>query len=127
MKQYIAAILMINAVLIGFPISTLAEEAPVQETPQTIEEAETFGLAILERLPDAVRDIWYNQALPLWWNMWVWTKGFWDQTLGAKVEALWQKLWSLTGQETPNIQGEFRKETQEMQKDFWERFKDLLK
>lgn len=122
MKKYFAAILIINIVLASFPLTILA-----QAMPQTMEEAATFGMNILERLPNAIKDAWYNQALPLWWNMWVWTKGFWASTLGSKVQNLWEKLWGLTGQETPDIKGEFQKETQEMQQDLWERFKGLIK
>ena len=59
--------------------------------------------------------------------MWVWTKGFWESRLGYKVEILWQKFLGLLGKESPDIKGEFQKERQEMQKDLWERFKDLLK
>ena len=121
MKKYFAAILIINIFLTSFPLTALAEEVP-----QTMEEAQSFGMNILERLPNAIKEVWSNQALPLWWNMWVWTKGFWDSTLGSKVQGLWEKLWGLTGQETPDIEGEFQKEKQEMQKDLWERFKELF-
>ncbi|MEK7503384.1 MAG: hypothetical protein AAB577_00125 [Patescibacteria group bacterium] len=121
MKKYIAGILMINIVLASFPLAALA-----QEVPQTVGDAQALGLNILQRLPNAVRDIWQNQALPIWRSMWAWVKNLWDNTLGSKVQGLWEKLWGLTGQKTPDVKGEFQKEKQEMQKDLWERFKDLF-
>ncbi|OGZ22347.1 MAG: hypothetical protein A2922_02765 [Candidatus Nealsonbacteria bacterium RIFCSPLOWO2_01_FULL_43_36] len=121
MKKIITIVLIINIALASFPLSALAQEAP-----QTMEEAKVFGLNLLERLPNAIKNVWQNQALPIWWNMWVWTKGFWERTLGGWVENIWQKLWRLTGKETPDVKNEFQKEKQEMQKDLWERFKELF-
>ena len=120
MKRVITAILIMSVLATILPAQTLAE------VPQTVEETETLGLNILERLPGALKDVWQNQALPLWWNMWVWTKGFWKNTLGSKVQSLWEKLWGLTGEAPPDVEGEFQKEKQEMQKDLWERFKALF-
>ena len=120
MKKVITIILIMSVLITVFPVGARAE------SPQTAEEAKTLGLDVLERLPGAIKDVWQNQALPIWWSMWVWTKGFWDSTLGSKVQSLWIKLWGMTGQGTPDIEGEFQKERQEMQKDFWERFKDLF-
>lgn len=106
------------------PTFGLAQTSPV---PQTVEEAESLGLKILDKLPGAIKDVWQNQALPIWWNMWLWAKGFWESTLGAKVETLWQKFLNLIGKESPDIEGEFQKEKQEMQKDLWDKFLELLK
>ncbi len=121
MKKIITAILIASILASVVPAATLAAEPP-----QTLQETGTLGLSILKQLPDAIKEVWQNQALPLWWNMWVWTKTFWASTLGAKVEALWEKFWSLTGHAPPDLKNEFQKENQEMQKDLWERFKDLF-
>ncbi len=123
MKKYLAAILITNIMLASFPLTALAQD---QEMPQTVEETETFSMNILKRLPNAIKDAWYNQALPLWRKMWVWVKNLWASTLGSKVQSLWEKLWGLTGQETPDVKEEFQKEKQEMQQDLWERFKNLF-
>jgi len=92
----------------------------------TTDEMGNLGFKILERLPGAIKDVWQNQALPIWQNTWAWTKGFWDSTLGSKVRSLGQKIWGLTGQETPDVKTEFQKEKKEMQNDLWERFKGLF-
>lgn len=119
--------IIINSLLIIGLLAPTFSFAQNAEVPQTVEEAESLGLNILEKLPGAIKDIWQHQALPVWMNMWVWTKGFWQSTLGAKVENLWVKFLKLIGKEAPDIKGEFQKEQQEMKKDLWERFKDLLK
>lgn len=100
-----------------------------QEMPQTIEEAENVGKNILEQLPGAIKEVWHNQALPTFAKMWVWVKNVWENGLGAKVKILFGKIWSLTGEEPPDVEKigeEFQKEKQEMRQDLWERFKKLL-
>jgi len=101
--------------------------AQVQTAPQTMDEAKSFGLDVLSRLPEAAKDVWQNQALPIWMGMWSWFKGYWTSTLGSIVEVWWDKFLSLLGKDTTDIKGEFEKEKKEMQKDVWDRFKDLLK
>ena len=98
------------------------------EQPKTMEEAESLGMKILTALPDAVKKVWQTEALPFLLKMWGWAKNIWDTYLGYKVENLWQKFLNLLGKETsPNLKEEFQKEKKEMEKDLWDRFKDLLK
>lgn len=120
MKKIITAILTISILGSCLPIGARAE------IPQTVDESKTLALNVLERLPGAIKDVWQNQVLPMWWNMWAWTKGFWASSLGSKIKSLWEKIWGLTGQATPDVKGEFQKETEEMQQDLWERFKGLF-
>lgn len=119
--------IIINALLIFsfiLPSICLAEGI---EQPQTIAQAESLGLKILTALPEAVKKVWQEEALPLILKMWAWAKNVWNSYLAAQVNSLWNKLLKLTGKETsPNLKEEFQKEKQEMQKDLWERFKDLL-
>lgn len=122
MKKQIAIILAAALLSGGLPLFP----AFAQEAPQTLEEAESFGLEILSRLPDAMKDAWHNQALPTWLGMWNWVKGFWESTLGSKVENLWNKFLGFLGKDTQGIKKEFEKERKEMEKDIWERFKDLF-
>jgi len=112
MKKIIIAMLMISILGSCLPAKTLAG------VPQTAEESKILVTNILERLPGAIKDVWQNQALPIWWNMWLWSK--------PKIQSLWEKFWRLTGQQTPDVKGEFQKEKQEMQNDLWQRFKDLF-
>ena len=126
----ILSLLIIGLILPSF---CFAQEGTPQ-MPQDIEEAKSFGFDILKRLPEAIKDVWQNQALPLWQNMWDWVKNFWETYVGDKVGDLWQKFLNLLGKETPDLGEEFQKEKEEMRKDvpevgrsLWQRFQDLLK
>jgi len=113
MKKYLAVISII-ILMTNLPLIVLAQE----EAPKTVGEAKNLGTGILERLPGTIKDIFYNQALPLWRKMWVWTE--------PKIQILWEKLWGFTGEKTPDVKVEFQKEKEEMQNDLWERFKALF-
>lgn len=117
---------IINSLLLISLLTPTFGFAQTTQVPQTMGEAQTLGLNILERLPDAIKSVWYNQALPIWLNMWRIAKSLWENGLGAKVEMLWQKFLGLIGKESPDVKGEFQKEQQEMKKDLWERLKELL-
>lgn len=91
--------------------------------PQTVEEARDFGMKILSKLPDAAKRVFWEEALPFWQKMWEWAKPVIDPWL--------QKFLNLLGKEVekrrPGLEQEFQKEKEEIQKDLWERFKDLLR
>ena len=89
------------------------------EQPQTIEEVKGLGMKILTALPGAVKKVWQEEVLPVWLKMWNWAR--------PEIEPWWQKFLDLLGKETPDLREEFQKEKKEMQKDLWERFKELLK
>lgn len=108
------------------PSFCFAQEQTTQ-MPQTIEEAESLGMRILTALPDAVKKVWREEALPLWQKMWDWAQGPWNSYVKPKIEFWWQKFLNFLGKETPDLEKEFQKERKEMQKDLWQRFRDLLK
>lgn len=111
------------AVGLVMPALGLAQERFGAAMPQTIGEAKEFATAILLKLPDAVKRIWSEEALPILQNMWEWAK--------PKIEPWWNKFLGIFNKEVekrkPDIEKEFQKEKEEMQKDLWKRFKDLLK
>ena len=114
-------------ILIAFglilPSFSLAQEELGTAAPKTIEEAKSFITAVLSKLPEAVKRIWQEEALPLWQKMWEWAKPF--------IEPWWNKFLSLFNKEVekrkPALQQEFQKEKEEIEQDLWKRFKDLLK
>jgi len=97
------------------------------EQPKTMEEAKGLSVEILTALPGAVKKVWQEEAWPFLLKMWDWAKNIWNNYIGYKVENLWQKFLGLLGKENPDFKKEFQKEKTEMQKDLWDRFKDLLK
>src|SRR3989344_2644725 len=49
--------------------------------PRTIGEAKDFVLGVLSKLPEAVKNVWQEEALPIWQKMWEWFFGFWESTI----------------------------------------------
>ena len=96
------------------------------EQPQTMEEAKGLGMEILTALPDATKKVWQEEAWPFILQMWGWAREIWDTYIGYRVEAWWNQFLELVGKEPTDLEQEFQKERKEMQKDVWERFKDLL-
>ncbi len=121
-KTIINISLIVGLLLPGF---CFAQEDAVA-MPQTIEEAKGFGLNILKALPDATKKVWQEEAWPFILQMWGWAQDMWNTYLGHYVEDWWNKVLNWTGKEPANLQTEFQKERQEMEKDTWERFKDLF-
>jgi len=109
---------------LSLPGSLLAQGV---EQPKTMEEAESLGMKILTALPGAAKKVWQEEAMPFLLKMWNWAKGIWDTYIGYRVGNLWQKVLDLLGKEKPDLKEEFQKEKEEMEKDLWDRFKDLLK
>ncbi len=120
-KTVINSLLILSFVLPGISLAQGVEQ------PKTVAEAESLGMKILTALPDAIKKVWQEEALPLILKMWHWAKNVWDGYLAAPVNSLWNKFLHLLGKESPDIKQEFQKEKQEMQQDLWTRFKGLLK
>ena len=105
------------------------------QMPQTLGEAQSFGSTIIKKLPDAVKQVWEREALPLWQGMWRGFLSLWDRTIGPTVESWWHKFLGLLGkqveQRKPGLKEEYQKEKEEMQQDLWkelgQRFKELIK
>ena len=123
--------IIVNALLIlglSMPAFIMAQE-DASQAPETIEEAKSLGLKILGGLPEAIKDVWQNQALPLWIGMWDRARPY--------LEPWWQKFLGLWEKKKPDLEEEFQKEKQEMKEDLpktietskslWEKFKDLWK
>ncbi len=119
--------IIINCLLVLGLLTPTFGLAQVNQVPQNMDEAQGLGLNILNRLPEAIKNVWQNQALPIWLSMWDWTKNIWQSSLGAKAGNLWDRILDWVGLEKPDIQQEFQKERQETQQDLWDRFLDLLK
>lgn len=139
-KKLIISILLLGAVL-NVPSFALAQgEAPIQ-APETVQEAQQFGIQILQGIPGAVKEVWDTQVMPLWTKMWHWVKNLWDSTIYSFVRGIWDRVLSFFGQEIekrkPLIEEEFQKEKQELQqeieesipqagKTLWERLKGFF-
>ena len=121
--------------------------------PETIEKAkevtEEGAKKVLNEMPQLMKDIWRNEAVPIWKKMWVWFKGvwadyirqplsdFWYLTIKPRIQSLIQEVKDLLGKEAeekiPVIKEEFEKERKEIReelprasKSLWQRFKELI-
>ena len=118
---------LIAAFLLTFVMPSVLAQETVQ-APESFEEAKTLGERILNSFPEAFKKSW-QEAVSLWKKMLdyvsPWFKGIWNSILsflGKEVE-----------QRKPEVEEEFKKETEEMKeeiptagKSIWERLKELI-
>jgi len=120
-KLYHIAIILSIASGLALPSFSLGQEPLGTAAPQTVEEVGNLGMKIIGMMPDAVKKVWREEALPFWQKMWEWAKPVIDPWL--------QKFLGLLSKEVekrrPGLEQEFQKEKTEMQNDIWQRFKDL--
>ncbi|MFH1820391.1 MAG: hypothetical protein ABH805_00490 [Candidatus Nealsonbacteria bacterium] len=121
MTKYFFYFLIIGVLILSIPQSSLA-----QSQPQTLEEAKSFGWEILNKLPETIKNIWENQAKPIWLDMWARFKDVWSTYIEPTVNVWWDKILTWFGKEPTNINEEFQKEKIELKDDIWERFKGLF-
>jgi len=121
MTKYFFYFLIIGVLILSIPQSSLA-----QSQPQTLEEAKSFGWEILNKLPETIKNIWENQAKPIWLDMWARFKDVWSTYIEPTVNVWWDKILTWFGKEPTNINEEFQKEKIELKDDIWERFRGLF-
>jgi len=85
-----------------------------------------LGLEILTAWPGAAKKVWQTEAWPFILQMWGWAEDIWNNYIGYRAQSWWNQLLGLVGKEQPDLKKEFQQEREEMQKDTWQRFKDLL-
>ena len=116
--RIILLLIFIFTITLGvFPIAAKAQLSSIQ-APETIEEAEEFGIQILQALPNSMRETWETQVLPLWTSMWNIAKNIWDATVSSWIQGLWDQALSLFGQEIesrkPLFEQEFQREKEQL-------------
>ena len=120
MRIILLSILIFAIALGAVPAWAQKEVAPIQ-APETIEEAQEFGLQILQGLPGAMQNVWQTQVMPLWTEMWSIAKNVWDTTVFSWVKGLWDQALSFLGQEIeerrPFIEEEFEREKEELKQE----------
>lgn len=120
------------------PAFSFAQEQSGFSAPQTVEEAKNVVMTILSKLPDAVKQVWREEAVPILRKTWVWFFEFWKSSIWPALDPWRQKLMDLLGQEIekrrPAIEEEIKKEVKENIKEtapvigesLWGKVKDLL-
>ena len=96
-----------------------------QQVPETIQEAQGFGLQFLQEIPGALQQAWRTQAVPVFYSIGDWTMNIWDGYVFPWVHGLWKNILALFGQEIekrkPLIEEEFQREKQELQQEIKEK------
>jgi len=139
MKKNILTILLSILTLFIFSSIILAKEqqAPIPKAPETIDEAEKFGLKILSGFPEVLKKVW-QEARKIGQKIFEKIKFFWNAYIKPHIMNLWNKIKSFFAKEVekrkPEIQQELEKEKKEMKeeipkagKSIWQRFKDLIR
>jgi len=130
MRITLLFILIFTITLGALPIATKAQLSSIK-APETIEEAEEFGIQILQALPDSFQKTWKTQVLPLWSNMWNIAKNIWDATISSFVRGLWDQTLSFFGQEIENrkplFEEEFQREKEQLQQEIEEKLPESSK
>lgn len=130
MRITLLFILILTITLGALPIATQAQPFSIK-APETIEEAEEFGIQILQALPSSMKETWRTQVLPLWTNMWNIAKNIWDATVFSFVQGLWDQALSLFGQEIENrkplFEEEFQREKEQLIQEIEEKLPESSK
>lgn len=111
--------------LLAAPVQAQEDgQAPIQ-APETIEEAQEFGWGILRQIPNAVREVWDTQVVPLWGALWDWVKTIWDTYVFPWLHGIWERFLAVSGQELeqrrPAIEQEFQEKKEELKQEIEER------
>jgi len=125
-KKVVLSSLMIAFLLTFAMPNVLAQE--VVQAPESLEEAKSLGEGILSGFPEVFKSVW-QEAVVFWKKM--------LNYVSPWFRSIWNSILSLLGKEVeqrrPDVEEEFKKETQEMKeeipkagKSLWQRFKELI-
>jgi len=133
--------ILVFTIALGAIPALAQEETFSVQGPETIEEAQEFGIQFLQALPQAMKDVWDKEALPFFQKFWDWTINVWNTQIFHRVESQWQKMLSFFTQEIeqrkPDIEERLAEEKQKLQqeieqklpeggKTLWQLIKGLL-
>lgn len=126
-KLYIS-IIVLSIISLGLVNFVFAQNPEIPaDLNQTQKIGEGIWKTIRQTLPDAVKNIWQEQVLPVWQKMLDW----FNQKIGFKIKGLFLGEIEKRG---PIIKDEFQKEKQEVKEEapkvgqsLWEKFKELIR
>ncbi len=80
------------AILEREPPSEIDIRIPSVKPPQTIQEAEGWGVAFLNLLPGHMEKAWY-EIVDLWTNLYHKAKSLWERHIKSRLISLWNSIW----------------------------------
>ncbi len=150
MKIHFILIFSLIFLFIFFSFS-LAQQKEIENIPPEIKEkGKRVGETFLEKFPQAVKEVWKNEVLPIWRKMEEYSSYFWKKYISPKLKNFWysflkpkiiyiiEKIKVILGKEIerkkPQIEKEFQKEKEEMKKEIpettknlWQKLKEILR
>lgn len=120
MRITLLFVLILAIALSTVPVAAQEDISSIQ-APETVEEAQKFGLQILQDLPAAVQKIWKTYVVPFWTKIWSSAKNIWDTKIFSWIQGLWDQVLSFFEQEIekrkPLIEEEFKREKEELKQE----------
>lgn len=128
---------IIVLLLFTMPVFAFSAEIPAT-VDEAVEESKEVGGKILEELPQEVENLIDKEVLPVWQRMLDNAVGFWEKSIAAKFENVWQIIIGKVKEKKPELERELEKEKQEIKDDLkggavkagkslFERFLDLFR
>jgi hypothetical protein len=130
-----------SMILISFSPLAIIAQSKVQ-IPENFEDAKNLGNKAAQVVENQgwgiMKNIWNNQAVPIWKNMYYWTRGhIWDNFLGPKIKTVWSEAVKIIKKEAeqrgPAAQEKFKEEKQQIKqeapgvgKTLWEKIKNFI-
>jgi|WetSurMetagenome_2_1015567.scaffolds.fasta_scaffold437376_1 hypothetical protein len=135
-------ILIFSIILASFSPLLIVGQTQVR-IPENFEDAKNLGEKTIQVVENQgwgiIKNIWNNDALPIWKNMYNWTKEHvWNNFLGPKIKNIWSGAINIikdeAKQRTPAAQEKLKEEKQQIKeeipvvgKTLWEKIRDFIK
>ncbi len=130
MKRAITLLIILGIIL---PVFSFAGQVPlgIVSPPKTLEEAKEAAKQAEKELPGIMREIWKNEALPIWQKTLFWLKiNVWFKFynwLKPEFEKRKQFFKENFKKEKEEIKEEIKAEAPKIGKSLWEKIKGLIK
>jgi len=127
---------------------------PPEDINQLKEETQKTGKVFIQKIPEATKEVWNREAIPIWEKMWDSIKNIWNKFLGNFLKDIWynktkpliektiNKILRIAGKKVeenkPKIQKEFQKKKEETTKEIekqapqitetiWQKLREILR
>jgi asparagine N-glycosylation enzyme membrane subunit Stt3 len=128
MKKIIIILIFIGLISPFFSFSQTTPPGTLEEVKETGEKALEVGE---KELPGIIGQIWENEILPVWLNMWNWLKAkTWSKIevwITPEYEKRKQYFEEGFEEEKEELKEELKTEVPKVSKSLWEKFKELIK
>lgn len=126
--RHSSIIAIIISIIFLFPIFADAQ-INIPEPPKNLEEGKSFISSILDKIPEAVKDVWEKTAVPVWKTLCSWVSAVWEAVkdfisslvLGKKADFERE-----IDREKHELEQELKQESSKSLKGLWKRLTSLI-